>query len=459
MKVNLSNYVNRHGGKVGRLVWEVVWCVFAATTPRWMLHRWRNLLLRCFGAKIGRNVRVNGGARIWAPRNLAIGENSWIGDSTNLYSVAPIRIGANAVVSEDAFLCTAQHDITSAKFELVTAPIEIGDMAWIGACAIVLPGRRIGVGAVVGAGAVVTKDVEPWTVVAGNPARIIGRREIRPMDSIITFVVPVKNEEVNLPGCLDSLRSQPHVVIVDSGSTDRTREIAAEYGREVVDFRWNGKYPKKRNWILENYVFKTPWVMFIDADERVTSDWVEELQRTLVQPDNPADAYICYYDNLFMGRMLKHGDVMRKTAILRVGAGGYEPVREEQEWSKLDMEIHEQLVVRGRIGRIKARLRHCDRRPLGNYLAKHEEYAKWEANRYHSIDADHWKQMTSRQRMKYRFVTQWWFGAFYFITSYVFNLGFLDGRAGFWFAWHKMRYFRNMRRKIKGIRSKSRKEV
>ena len=417
-----------------------------------MLHRWRNHLLRCFGAKVGRNVRVNGGARIWEPRNLSVGENSWVGERANLYSVAPIRIGANAVVSEGAFICTAQHDIASAKFELTTAPIEIGDMVWISAYAIVLPGRKIGEGAVVGAGAVVTKDVEPWAVVAGNPAHVISRREIHPMNSIITFVVPVKNEEINLPGCLDSLKDQPHVVIVDSGSTDRTREIAADYGREVVDFRWNGKYPKKRNWLLENYVFKTPWVMFIDADERVTNDWVEEIQRTLVQPDNPVDAYICYYDNLFMGRMLKHGDVMRKTAVLRIGAGGYEPVREEQEWSKLDMEIHEQLVVRRRIGRIKARLRHCDRRPLESYLEKHEEYAKWEANRYRSLTAEQWKQMTSRQRMKYRFVPRWWFGAAYFFSSYVLNLGFLDGKAGFWFAWYKMKYFRNVRRKIKGLR-------
>ena len=452
MIVNLSNYVNRHGDKIRRLVWGVVWRVFASTTPRWAFQGWRRTLLRTFGAKIGRNVRVNGGARVWMPRNLTIGENSWVGERANLYCVAPVRIGANAVVSEDAFVCTAEHDITSAKFELMTEPVEVGDMAWIGSFAILLPGVRIGEGAVVGAGAVVTKDVEPWTVVAGNPARVIKKREIRPMDSIVTFVVPVKNEEINLPGCLESLKAQPHVIVVDSGSTDRTREIAAEYGRETVDFKWNGRYPKKRNWLLENYTFKTPWVMFIDADERVTDDWVEEMQRTLLaQSSKCVDAYICYYDNLFMGRMLKYGDVMHKTAILRVGAGSYEKVTNEQEWSKLDMEIHEQLVVRGRIGAIKARLQHCDRRPLANYLEKHEEYAKWEANRYRSMTREQWKNLTHRQSLKYHFALKWWFAPLYFIGSYVLKRGFLDGKAGFWFAWHKMRYFANVRRKIRDV--------
>lgn len=83
------------------------------------------------------------------------------------------RIGANAVISEGAFICTASHDIRSEAFELVTKPVEIGDSAWIAARAIVLPGRKVGEGAVVAAGAVVARDVEPDNVVAGNPARVI----------------------------------------------------------------------------------------------------------------------------------------------------------------------------------------------------------------------------------------------------------------------------------------------
>lgn len=446
MEVDLSRYINRHGDKFSRLVWEVVWRVFAALTPRWMLSGWRRSLLRLFGAKVGRKIRVHGGARVWKPANLTIGDNSWVGDGANLYCVAPIRIGANAVISEDAFICTAEHDISSNRFELKTKAIEIGDMAWIGSRATILPGRKIGVGAVVAANAVVTHDVAPWMVVAGNPARVIRERRIKPMSPMVTFVVPVKNEEKNLDGCLKSLENQEYVIVVDSGSIDRTKEIAATYHREVVDFHWDGHFPKKRNWLLANYQFKTPWVMFIDADERVTDDWVEEMNYRL-QSDASVDAYICYYDNFFMGRMLRFGDVMHKTAILRVGSGGYERV-EETEWSNLDMEIHEQLVVKGRIAAIRSRLKHYDRRSLEAYLNKHEEYAKWEACRYHALTNEQWAKMTRRQELKYRYVTKRWFAICYFLVSYFLRLGFLDGVAGFWFAWYKMKYFRNVRGKI-----------
>lgn len=270
-----------------------------------------------------------------------------------------------------------------------------------------------------------------------------------PPASDLTFVIPVKNEEVNLPGCLECLKPYPHVVIVDSQSTDAMREIAAAYGREVIDFKWNGQYPKKRNWLLENYAFKTRWAMFIDADERVTDEWITELSEVLkLAEGNGTDAFICYYDNLFMGRMLRHGDVRHKTAILRVGHGAYERV-EESSWSNLDMEIHERLVVKGKIGVIKARLRHYDRRPLENYLEKHEEYARWEANRYRALMPAHWAQLTPRQVLKYRHIRKWWFSIGYFVSSYFLHFGFLDGLPGFWFAWYKRRYFANIRRKLR----------
>ena len=93
-------------------------------------------------------------------------------------------------------------------------------------------------------------------------------------DQLLTVVIPVQNEEKNLPLCLDSVKDFKHVVIVDSGSTDSTCDIAQKYGREVVQFVWNGEFPKKRNWMLRNYKFKTPWVLFLDADERVTEKFV-----------------------------------------------------------------------------------------------------------------------------------------------------------------------------------------
>ena len=175
MKIDLSQYRNEHGGKskLRRLVWEVVWAVLFRPTPRWCLNGWRCALLRAFGAKIGKGVRIQGGAKVWQPWRLEIGENSWVDGGVKLYSVDEIKIGKNTVVSEGAFVCTATHDIESGDFRLVTKPVKIGDSAWVCARAIVLPGVAVGDGAVVGAGAVVTKDVAPGTVVAGNPAKTI----------------------------------------------------------------------------------------------------------------------------------------------------------------------------------------------------------------------------------------------------------------------------------------------
>jgi len=176
MRIDLEKYTNRNPHKLKRLVWEAVWLLLFRPTPRWCLNGWRRFLLRAFGAKIGRGVRIHGSARIWQPWRLSIGDASWIDGGVSLYSVDELKIGANAVVSEGAYLCTASHDITSETFDLVTRPVSIGDGAWICARASVLPGVVVGEGAVVAAGAVVAKDVESWTVVAGNPAKVVKKR-------------------------------------------------------------------------------------------------------------------------------------------------------------------------------------------------------------------------------------------------------------------------------------------
>lgn len=176
--VRLAKYRNRNQGKFRRLVWEIVWAILFRPTPRWCMNRWRCFLLRLFGAKVGRGVRIQGSSRVWQPWKLTIGADSWIDGNVSLYSVDTIDIGANAVVSDGAFVCTASHDISSNVFDLITKPIAIGDSAWISARAIILPGVNVGEGAVVAAGAVVTKDVEPWHVVGGNPAKTIRCRDL-----------------------------------------------------------------------------------------------------------------------------------------------------------------------------------------------------------------------------------------------------------------------------------------
>jgi len=157
------------GNKFGRAVWNLVWLVLYRPTPR-PLHAWRSLLLRLFGAKLGKAVHSYPSARIWAPWNLEMGDHSCLSEQVDCYCVDKIKIGAYATVSQYSFLCTASHDYSDPQMPLTTAPITIGQRAWITADVFVAPGVCIGDGAVVTARSSVFSDVESWTVAAGNPA-------------------------------------------------------------------------------------------------------------------------------------------------------------------------------------------------------------------------------------------------------------------------------------------------
>jgi putative colanic acid biosynthesis acetyltransferase WcaF len=180
MNLDLARYQNRNSfsSKLARLAWNSSCLILFRPTPRFMLHGWRRFLLRLFGARIGKGVHVLPSARIWQPWKLKIGDYSCLSEDVDCYSVAEIIIENQVVVSQGAFLCCASHDITSPIMEFTYKPIVIKNQAWIAAKAFVGPGVTVGEGAVVGACAVVTKDVEPWTVVAGNPAKFVKRRDI-----------------------------------------------------------------------------------------------------------------------------------------------------------------------------------------------------------------------------------------------------------------------------------------
>lgn len=154
--------------KLGRALWGAVWLLLYRPTPR-PLHGWRRLLLRLFGARVGVGARPYPSARVWAPWNLVMGEHSCLGDRVDCYCVDTIHIGAHAVVSQYSFLCTASHDYTDPGMPLVTAPIFIGDRAWVTADVYVAPGVRIGEGSVIGARSNVMNDIPAWVVAAGSP--------------------------------------------------------------------------------------------------------------------------------------------------------------------------------------------------------------------------------------------------------------------------------------------------
>ena len=258
----------------------------------------------------------------------------------------------------------------------------------------------------------------------------------------LTIAIPVRNEERNLPLCLAAIGPDlaRRVVVLDSGSTDRTVEMARAHGAEVLEFQWNGRFPKKRNWFLREHQPDTAWVLFLDADEFITPEFKAELRRVL--PGTRHSGFWLAYSIYFLGRKLKGGYPLHKLALFRVGTGEYERI-DEQRWSHLDMEIHEHPVLEGSVGRIQARIDHQDCRGIEHYVRKHSEYASWEAARFLRSAADpvaraRW---TWKQRLKYTLMRTPLLGPVYFFGSFVLMGGWRDGFTGLAFAILKMSYF------------------
>ena len=172
--------------KMAQRVWELLRPIVWGLSP-WFARTWRVAWLRLAALRHpgggGGNVlswrcSIGRTARVDYPWNISIGNQSSIGEHAWVYGLDKIRIGSHCCIGEDVRLLTGSHDVRSPYFNLMTKPITVQDNVWIATGAIVLPGVTIGEGAVVAAGAVVTKDVPPWTIVAGNPAKVVKRREL-----------------------------------------------------------------------------------------------------------------------------------------------------------------------------------------------------------------------------------------------------------------------------------------
>ncbi len=178
-KVDLSKYKNSLSLKnqILRFLWTITWTVFARPFPRSLGNSWKLLLLRLFGAKVHPKAVVYSSVKIYMPWNLEMEEFSCLAPGVDCYNVAQIKIGAHTTISQKTYLCAASHDVFRSDNPLITSPIIIKDQAWVGASAYIGMGVTIGQGSVVGATASVYKDVAPWTIVGGNPAKFIKNRE------------------------------------------------------------------------------------------------------------------------------------------------------------------------------------------------------------------------------------------------------------------------------------------
>ena len=179
-KIDLSAYRNelKFKHKILRVLWNVIWFVFARPLPRSFGRKWKIFLLKCFGAKIHKTANIYSTVKIYAPWNLTMKEFSCLAPEVDCYNVDKVVLGSHSIVSQKAYLCTASHDVTKSNNPLITKPIIIGDQSWVAAQTFIGMGVVIGEGAVIGARSAVFKDVDSWTIVGGNPIKFIKKRII-----------------------------------------------------------------------------------------------------------------------------------------------------------------------------------------------------------------------------------------------------------------------------------------
>lgn len=270
----------------------------------------------------------------------------------------------------------------------------------------------------------------------------------------VSVLIPAKNEEANLPACLESVALADEVFVVDSQSSDRSVEIAESYGAKVVQFYFNGSWPKKKNWGLDNLPFHNEWVLIVDCDERITPELWEEIAAAIQNPD-----YNGYYVNrrvFFLGQWIRYGGRYPdwNLRLLRHEKGRYENLKTEDVPNTGDNEVHEHVILKGQVGYLKNDMLHIDFRDIYQWLDRHNRYSNWEARLYLNFlmgkddletindESDRAKRLLRIIRnpvQRKRFLRKVWVWlpfkpALRFIITYIFQLGFLDGRPGYIYA-------------------------
>jgi len=255
----------------------------------------------------------------------------------------------------------------------------------------------------------------------------------------VTVIIAAKNEEQNLPTCLESVRIFDEVVVVDSQSTDETVHIARSLGADVVQFFYRGGWPKKRQWAMENLSLRHEWVLLLDADEAVSPELLVEIRHAIRNPEFNG----CYIglEMIFLGKRLRHcGASFYKLALFRRGFGAFECRTPDQDASMCDMEVHEHVVVKGKTCRLKAKILHRNVDTLDRYIQKHNGYSNWEARVWNDQRDGQEKfaeemllgsQARRRRWLKHHFLH--WPGSpgILFAYRYILRAGFLDGIPGF----------------------------
>lgn len=257
----------------------------------------------------------------------------------------------------------------------------------------------------------------------------------------VSVIVVTRNEEARIESCLKVLQGFKDVWVVDSGSLDKTCEIAQQCGVKVVDFAWNGAYPKKRQWCLDTLALAHDWVFFVDADEIVTDALLEEIRGL----DFAAAGYFVQGRYVWDGQLLRHG--LRNNKLVLIDRRKVEfPVVDDLDLPGMgEIEGHYQPVLRAgfegeNIGQLRATMVHDAGDDAQHWRARHMRYAAWEAgmNARQAWPQDPvlWRRIAKQifRMLPFR-------GVIAFVHSYIFKCGFLGGMAGFDFAASRARYY------------------
>jgi glycosyltransferase involved in cell wall biosynthesis len=270
----------------------------------------------------------------------------------------------------------------------------------------------------------------------------------------LTVVIPTKNESRNLAFCLQPLTGwASSIVVVDSSSTDGTQQIATDHGAKIVTFSYQGGWPKKRQHTLETYPFETDWILLLDADEILTEEAKKEIEDAIQRTEH--DGFYLWFNLEFLGRMLTRSDPgLRKLSLFRVGKGNFEKRFGDQDATMGDMEVHEHVLVQGKVGELKSRILHRNFNSLSRFIIKHDEYSNYECLVHTSGQETDLKERLfgrteeRRRYLKKRLIRNPLAPIAFFFYLYFVRLGFLEGKPGFYYILYQCIYLYFVQSKV-----------
>ena len=257
----------------------------------------------------------------------------------------------------------------------------------------------------------------------------------------ISVLIPAKNEAGNIRACIESACFADQVVVIDSGSTDGTPDIARSLNAQVVDFKWNGAFPKKKNWALAEVPWKHDWVFILDADERITPELAAELREVVHAPQ--CDGYYVNRRFWFLDGWLLHCGYYPSWNLrfFRHRLGRYEQFAGVGSTDSGDNEVHEHVLLEGRSGHLRHEMEHYAFPTISIWVEKHNRYSNWEARLLRSksgaeaaSSAALTPALARKRRIKHLAGRLPFRPLLRFCYHYILRAGFLDGYRGYVFC-------------------------